>query len=96
MISLGTILHALRHELNISKQELCRRTGFNQGYVYRLENNIINPTIQNTEKYCAALGIQLWQVILYSDHIKKQNADYTISLKEFNNWGEVADSGYKE
>lgn len=92
MHTLGSILLALRKEKNISKLELCKRTKFNQGYVYRLENDLIKPSIDKLEIYCAAIGVSLWQVILYSDRVKNRDEDYKITLRDFDLYNLVADS----
>lgn len=92
MHTLGKVLQELRKQKNISKQQLCKRTNFNQGYIYRLENDIINPSIQNLELYCKAIEVPLWQVILYTDRIRDRDNNYKISLSDFGAYGFVADS----
>lgn len=63
-----------------------------QAHVYRLENNLINPTFETIERYCAALGIPFWQVALYAEKIKDYEKDYNININDFESWGYVADS----
>ena len=45
-----------RSELNISQQDLARRTGINQAYISRLESGNYNPSLKFLKRVAAGLG----------------------------------------
>ena len=80
MKELGGLLEQIRKSKNISKQELCRRTGWNSGYIYKLENNLNRPSIDNVQKYCQAIGIDMSMLFYYAEAEEKhKKIDLTIS-----------------
>ena len=62
-MNIGKTLRSLRIKKGISKNELCAKTGLNKGYVYRLENDLISPTLVTLEKIACALGETLSAVV---------------------------------
>ena len=62
-MNIGKTLRSLRIKKGISKNELCTKTGLNKGYVYRLENDLISPTLVTLEKIACALGETLSAVV---------------------------------
>lgn len=62
-MNIGKTLRSLRIKKGISKNELCAKTGLNKGYVYRLENDLISPTLVTLEKIASALGETLSAVV---------------------------------
>lgn len=62
-MNIGKTLRSLRIKKGISKNELCVKTGLNKGYVYRLENDLISPTLVTLEKISYALGEPLSAII---------------------------------
>lgn len=69
-MNIGKTLQRIRIEKHITKQELCRRTGCNRGYIYRLEHDIISPSIAMLSRYVAAIGIPLWRAVYMAEHPK--------------------------
>ena len=62
-MNIGKTLRSLRIKKGISKNELCAKTGLNKGYVYRLENDLISPTLVTLEKIACALDEMLSTII---------------------------------
>ena len=62
-MNIGKTLRSVRIKNGISKNELCAKTGLNKGYVYRLENDLISPTLVTLEKIAGALGETLSAVV---------------------------------
>ena len=62
-MNIGKTLRSLRIKKGISKNELCAKTGLNKGYVYRLENDLISPTLVTLEKIACAIDEMLSTII---------------------------------
>ena len=62
-MNIGKTLRSLRIKKGISKNELCAKTGLNKGYVYRLENDLISPTLVTIEKIACAIDEMLSTII---------------------------------
>lgn len=63
VMKIGKKLHSIRLEKNISKNELCRLTGLNKGSMYRLENDLTNPTFSTVVKVGRALKTPIWEIV---------------------------------
>jgi len=60
---LGQNLKRIREKKNMTQGDICRATGFDRGYVSRVENGEKNPTLLNLEKIAKALGIEPSELI---------------------------------
>lgn len=60
---LGQNLKKIREEKNISQGDICRATGFDRGYISRVESGLKNPTLLNLEKIAKALNIKLDELL---------------------------------
>lgn len=58
MLYIGQVIVEARKRLNISQAELARRTGYNQSYISRLENSLIDPDISKFHRIINALEVQ--------------------------------------
>ena len=67
-MNIGKTLRSLRIKKGISKNELCAKTGLNKGYVYRLENDLISPTVVTLEKIAGALGKTLSNIVQIAEN----------------------------
>ena len=90
MKGLGGLLEQIRKSKNISKQELCRRTGWNSGYVYKLENNLNRPSIDNVQKYCQAIGIEMSMLFYYAE-AEEKHTDVNLKISEIDNYKLVSE-----
>lgn len=90
MKGLGGLLEQIRKSKNISKQELCRRTGWNSGYVYKLENNLNHPSIDNVQKYCQAIGIEMSMLFYYAESEEKHEK-INLKISELDNYKLVSE-----
>lgn len=93
-MKIGKELHTIRVKKNITKIELCKRTGFNKGYVYRLENDLISPTITTLEKVARALEVPLWEIVK-SAELATKAVGYASIADDGTEWGAIAESGQK-
>lgn len=60
---LGQNLKRIREEKGMTQGDICRATGFDRGYISRVENGEKNPTLLNLEKIAKALGVKLEELI---------------------------------
>jgi len=67
-MNIGKTLRSVRIKNGISKNELCAKTGLNKGYVYRLENDLISPTVVTLEKIAGALGETLSNIVQIAEN----------------------------
>ena len=91
-MNIGKILRRIRIEKGISKNELCNKTGLNKGYVYRLENDLISPTLATLEKIADAIDERLSDIIC-SAEAERTRQVYKNPLSD-TDWGEAADASY--
>ena len=84
-MNIGKILRRIRIEKGISKNELCNKTGLNKGYVYRLENDLISPTLATLEKIADAIDERLSNLISIAETERAASAE---------DWGQAADASY--
>lgn len=84
-MKIGRTLRKLRLTKDISTIEMSRLTGFNRGTIYKLENDIGNPTLESLEKYAKSLELPLSEVIAIAE---KENNKEKI---KYMTWGYVAE-----
>ncbi|MCD8349345.1 MAG: helix-turn-helix domain-containing protein [Planctomycetaceae bacterium] len=53
----GDTLKKLRKQKNLTLQALARETGISAGYISKIERESVNPSANNIQKLCYALGI---------------------------------------
>ena len=88
-MNIGKTLRSLRIKKGISKNELCAKTGLNKGYVYRLENDLISPTLVTLEKIAYALGETLSNIIQIAEN--ENTALYPDIGAQSAVWGKTAE-----
>lgn len=60
---LGQNLKRIREEKSMTQGDVCRATGFDRGYISRVENGEKNPTLLNLGKIAGALGISVGELL---------------------------------
>jgi len=91
---IGKELRNIRCAKHMSKVELCRRTGLNKGYVYRLENDLISPTLTTLEKVSNALAEPLWLILQQADSLDSSISYASKHLKDAD-WDHTAEPDSK-
>ena len=91
-MNIGKILRRIRIEKGISKNELCNKTGLNKGYVYRLENDRISPTLATLEKIADAIDERLSNLISIAETERAARLYKDVASAE--DWGQAADASY--
>lgn len=89
-MNIGKTVRSIRIQKGISKNELCIKTGLNKGYVYRLENDLISPTLATLEKIATAIDERLSDVIGMAENAQVPKVYKNPSSSE--DWGQAADS----
>jgi transcriptional regulator with XRE-family HTH domain len=54
----GTVLQAIRHQRNMTQEELASRAKVDRTYVSLLEHNKKSPTVDMLFRLCHALGVR--------------------------------------
>ena len=62
-MDIGHRLRVLRDEMNLSQGDIEKRTGLLRGYISRVENGRVLPSIETLEKLSHALDVPLYQVL---------------------------------
>lgn len=88
-MKIGKSIQFFRIQQGISKTAFCAKTKLNKGYLYRLENDHINPTLKMVEKIANALDISLSTLILHAENKNEYETP------ENNNWGAIAETKTK-
>ena len=57
----------LRVEKNISQNKLSKLTGLNRGYVYKLEKDLISPSVNMLEKVANTMEVRIVDIIAKAD-----------------------------
>ncbi|WP_428770000.1 helix-turn-helix transcriptional regulator [Treponema sp. HNW] len=89
-MNIGKTLRRIRIKKGISKNELCNHTGFNKGYVYRLENDLVSPTLLTLERVAEAIDERLSDIIVMAE--AEQAAPIYKKVSSVEDWGQTADS----
>ena len=61
-IIIGSRLHQLRQERNLSQREIERRSGLLQCYISRVEQGHTNPSLETLHRFAAALEVPLYRL----------------------------------
>jgi transcriptional regulator with XRE-family HTH domain len=64
-MEIGKAIKEIRSEKGISQNKLSKLTGLNRGYLYKLENDLISPSLDIIEK------IALYLEVPVSDLVKR-------------------------
>jgi transcriptional regulator with XRE-family HTH domain len=62
-MDIGKAIKKFRDDKEISQNKLSKLAELNRGYVYKLENNKINPSLSTLEKIAKALDIKVYELI---------------------------------
>ena len=68
MVLIGAQLRRLRKERGMSQRDLGQKTGLQCGYISRVENGHIVPSLESLERLANGLGIQLWELFYTGKH----------------------------
>ncbi len=60
----------MRIEKGISQNKLSILTGFNRGYLYKLENDLISPTLETLEKLAQVFEVPVSELIIKTEQLK--------------------------
>lgn len=56
---IGSRIRLLRKERNMTLKEIADVSGLSTAYISNLERNLCSPTLDNFQKICAALGVEI-------------------------------------
>lgn len=62
----------MRIEKGISQNKLSILTGFNRGYLYKLENDLISPTLETLEKLAQVFEVPVSELIIKTEQLKNE------------------------
>ncbi|AAT27831.1 Dam family site-specific DNA-(adenine-N6)-methyltransferase [[Mycoplasma] mobile] len=84
----GTRLKELRKSKQISQKELSESTGIVREQISRIENGLVNPTLDTLHKISLALNIFLHELLNFEINSKENSklAKFTFPLKPFVKW----------
>ena len=68
---IGQRLREIRDAKNLSQDDIERSTGLVRPYISRVENGHTVPSIETLQKWAAALGMQLYQVLFEGEEPPK-------------------------
>ena len=66
-MNVGKAIVILRNSKNISQNKLSKLTDLNRGYLYRLENNQISPSVSTLETIAEAINVKVSDIIILSE-----------------------------
>jgi transcriptional regulator with XRE-family HTH domain len=89
-MNLGKALVYARKMKGISQNQLARDSGTNRGYLYKLENDRISPTINKVERLCETLDITVSDLVEIAE---KQAAKNDADSDETAESGTIGDPG---
>ena len=72
--ALGAAVRELRLEHKLSQEELAHLADFHPTWISRLESGRRNPSWANVRRLCAALGIELRELVARIDKIERRAA----------------------
>ncbi len=73
-MKLGKAVVYVRSKNGISQNQLARESDTNRGYIYKLENDKLSPTIGKLEELCEVLGVSVSSLV----SIAEQQTDGTL------------------
>lgn len=76
---LGVKLRSRRRELNLTLQDLSKRSGLSTASISQVERNVTAPSLRSLRKLCAALNMSL--VELFSQRNDREQTDSDIVLR---------------
>lgn len=62
-MNIGLTINVLRKRKGFSQERLANESYLSRHYLYKLENNIANPTILTLEKICVVLEMKVSELI---------------------------------
>lgn len=72
-MKIGKAIVALRTAKNISQNQFAKASGFDRSYVYKLENDLISPSLDTLEKAAHALGVKISTLILEAEQLPRES-----------------------
>jgi transcriptional regulator with XRE-family HTH domain len=66
-MDIGNAIKKFRDDKKISQNKLSKLAELNRGYVYKLENNQINPSLSTLERIAKALNTKVYELIKYAE-----------------------------
>jgi len=69
-MKIGKSIKEIRKEKEISQNKLSQLAKLNRGYVYKLENDQISPTIDMLERLAKALQIKVSDIINKAEELQ--------------------------
>lgn len=60
--------------VNMSQRSLARRMGCNRTYVSKAENDQAQPTIPTLQRFAAAFGVPIWQILKNAEEAMHKEA----------------------
>ena len=88
-MDIGHRLRVLRDEMNLSQGDMEKRTGLLRGYISRVENGRVLPSIETLEKLSHALDLPLYQV-LYDCQVPPASNGHSSQSSEWGSAGKEA------
>jgi transcriptional regulator with XRE-family HTH domain len=88
---IGQRLREIRDAKNLSQDDIEKATGLVRSYISRVENGHTVPSIETLQKWAAALGMQLYQVLYEGEEPPKPpKAQSKVEEKLWGNSGREA------
>lgn len=72
LLSLGKRIQAIREKRGMTQEELEEKTGVNARYISAIECGQKNPTVKTLSKLADGLGIELYELFLFSDGLESE------------------------
>jgi len=69
-MKVGKAIKELRNEKGISQNKLSNMATLNRGYLYKLENDLISPSIDMLEKIACIIEVNVSDIILRAEKNK--------------------------
>lgn len=69
---MGETLKRFRKQKKMTLQQLAQETGISTGYISKIERDSANPSVQNIQKICYALGITANELMIPRPQTEKQ------------------------
>ncbi len=66
-MDIGKAIVSIRKSKKISQNKIATLTNLNRGYIYRLENDHISPSINTLEIIAEAMNIKVSDIIIYAE-----------------------------
>ena len=68
-MNLGQAIINLRKEKNLSQEQLAFEADISRHFMYKIENNLANPTVKTLEKLAAALYVNPSKILIEAEKI---------------------------